>query len=84
MNDAYAERSIVGLFAFIEMHRRLLGGRFGRIPEPISRDAWDMSGYCIDAPRLLPAGSHIAEYATQNDEDSFPMPTYFEREPIND
>lgn len=46
----------LGALIFVETHRRILGGAFGRIPAPISTDAFDQAGYCLDAPSLLPAG----------------------------
>lgn len=49
--------SFVGVLVFMEFHRRILGGKFGEIPKPISDDAFSMSGYCLDAPELLPAGA---------------------------
>jgi hypothetical protein len=47
----------VGVLVFLEMHRRVLGGKFGSIPAPIRDDAFSMSGYCLDAHELMPAGS---------------------------
>lgn len=47
----------IGMLVFVETHRRVLGGKFGRISEPLSEDAFSMGGYCIDAPETLPAGS---------------------------
>jgi hypothetical protein len=49
--------SHIGMLAFVEIHRRVLGGKFGRIPDPLSDDAFSMGGYCIDAHETLPAGS---------------------------
>ena len=46
----------LGLMIFMEAHRRLLHGQFGRIPEPVTVWAWAEGGYCIDAPMTLPAG----------------------------
>ncbi len=47
----------LGIFIFMEAHRRLLGGKFGAIPKPIKEWAFAEGGYCIDAPDSLPAGA---------------------------
>lgn len=47
----------VGVLCFMETHRRILGGKFGRIPEPLKEDAFSAGGYCLDAHDVLPAGS---------------------------
>jgi len=46
----------LGVLFFMEFHRRILGGRFGRIPTPIKDWAFAEGGYCLDAPDILPAG----------------------------
>ena len=51
-----AEHHHVGMLVFLELHRRILGGKFGRIPSPLRDDAFSMGGYCLDAPELMPAG----------------------------
>ena len=61
--------NVVGLLVFMEMHHRILGGKFGRIPKPISEDAFSMSGYCIDAPHFIPAGSCYYDEIGPPDED---------------
>jgi hypothetical protein len=64
MNNRFAHQPMstqshgnVGVKVFIETHRRVLGGEFGRIPIELSDDAFSMSGYCIDAHEIMPAGS---------------------------
>lgn len=49
--------SFVGVLVFMETHRRVLGGLFGRIPSHLKDDAFGMGGYCLDAHPVLPAGS---------------------------
>lgn len=46
----------LGILFFMEFHRRILGGQFGRIPTPIKDWAFAEGGYCLDAPDTLPAG----------------------------
>lgn len=58
----------VGVRCFVEMHRRVLGGKFGSIPKWISDDAFSMGGYCLDATELIPAGGcYAAEYGGPED-----------------
>lgn len=47
----------LGILFFMETHRRILGGKFGSIPKPITDWAFAEGGYCIDAPDNLPAGA---------------------------
>lgn len=47
----------VGVMVFLEMHRRILGKEFGKIPKALSEDAFSMAGYCLDAHEEMPAGS---------------------------
>lgn len=49
-------RTQIGMMIFLETHRRILGGQFGRIPDRLSKWAFAEGGYCLDAPELLPAG----------------------------
>lgn len=51
----------IGVLVFMEFHRRILGGKFGSIPEPIKDDAFNMGGYCLDAHETIPAGSMVYE-----------------------
>lgn len=46
----------VGLQVRLELQHRLVGG-FGTVPKPLSDDAFNMGGYCLDAHEVLPAGS---------------------------
>lgn len=63
-----ARQSIGPLFS-VELHYRLFGGKFGRISRALSEDAFSMTGYCIDAPDLMPAGGcYYYEFAPP-DED---------------
>lgn len=48
---------MVGVWLFMEAHRRVFSGGFGQLPKPLERDAWDQGGYCLDAPEYLPAGA---------------------------
>ncbi len=48
---------IIGILIFMELHRRILHGEFGAIPEPIKDWAFTEGGYCLDAPDNLPAGA---------------------------
>lgn len=44
-------------------------------------DVWVDSGYCLDAPVLLAAGSHYRdEFGTSPDDDWIPMPTLVNRD----
>ena len=56
--DHHTQQDIrtLGILFFMEAHRRILGGRFGSIPNPIKDWAFAEGGYCIDAPDMLPAG----------------------------
>ena len=47
---------VLGLLFIMEFHRRIFGGRFGRIPAPLKDWAFAEGGYCLDAPDMLPAG----------------------------
>lgn len=69
----------VGVLCFVEMHRRILGGRFGRIPAPLQDDAFSMGGYCIDAHELVPAGSTEFHCFGPEPDDWIPSPTTIER-----
>jgi len=57
----------VGLFVFMELHKRVFGSRFGKMPAALKDDAFGMRGYCIDAPDTLPAGSCISEQITADE-----------------
>lgn len=48
---------MLGIMIFMEAHRRILGGQFGKIPKPIKEWAFAEGGYCLDAPDNLPAGA---------------------------
>lgn len=59
-----AEVKSVGMLVFVELHRRYFGGKFGRMPDALSSDAFSMSGYCLDAPGAMPGGGlRYDEYA---------------------
>lgn len=74
--------SHVGVLVFMEYHRRILKGEFGEIPKPISDDAFNMGGYCLDAPELMPAGStEFYQFGPEKD-DWIAEPTSIEREPM--
>jgi hypothetical protein len=47
----------VGLEVMAETHRRLFKLQGVAMPKCLMADASNMSGYCIDAPDYLPAGS---------------------------
>jgi len=51
----------VGALVFVETHRRILKGEFGKIPAPLKDDAFSMGSYCIDAPDDIPAGGMASE-----------------------
>ena len=55
-SGVYHHRSWLGPLLFIEMHKRIMGNEFGRMPVPIKEDSFSQSGYCIDAPDRMPAG----------------------------
>lgn len=69
----------VGLLCFVETHRRVLGGKFGRIPAPLQEDAFSMRGYCLDAHELIPAGSVKFDSFGPGDDDWIWSPTHIER-----
>lgn len=69
MPELGQHHSAIGLLVFMETHRRILGGKFGRIPKPLSDDAFSMGGYCIDAPDLIPGGGcYYDEFAPPDEE----------------
>jgi hypothetical protein len=51
---------VTGILTFMEFHRRIFKGAFGRLPSSIKVDAFAMSGYCLDAPDCMPAGGCYA------------------------
>jgi hypothetical protein len=60
--EMYAPSSLqshgqVGVLCFLELHRRIHGRNFGRVPSHLSDDAFAAAGHCLDAHELLPAGS---------------------------
>lgn len=65
----------LGVLVFLETHRRLLHGEFGRIPEPLKDDAFSMGSYCLDAHELLPAGSTEFYSFGPGKDDWLPAPT---------
>lgn len=70
----------IGVLVFMEFHRRILGGKFGSIPEPIKDDAFNMGGYCLDAHETLPAGSmEFISFGPEEDDWNW-SPTTVERE----
>lgn len=73
------EKFSIGALVFIETHRRLLGDEFGAIPKPLTDDSFSMSGYCLDAPMLIPAGSMFDE-AIPEVYGSIPSLTYVNRD----
>ena len=70
----------VGVLVFIETHRRILKGRFGRIPVALKDDAFSMGGYCLDAHELLPAGSVKFESFGPGKDEWIWSPTTTQRE----
>lgn len=62
-------RQFIGVRVFVELHCRILGGKFGSIPRCLSDDAFSMTGYCIDAPELIPAGGCYYDEFAPPDED---------------
>ncbi len=78
-----SDHTWVGLQVFIETHRRILHGAFGRIPKALTDDAFSMAGYCLDAPDLLPAGSVVYERTGPEADDWIAMPSMFYREPVS-
>ena len=69
----------VGMLYRLEMQRRILGNKFGAIPKPLSDDCFNMSGYCLDAHELLPAGSTRFHRFGPEEEDWIAEPTTSER-----
>ena len=69
----------IGLLVFMEMHRRILGGKFGHIPEPLKDDSFSAGGYCIDAYDIMPAGSMEFFAIGPGDDEWLPMPTTLDR-----
>jgi hypothetical protein len=69
----------VGVLVFVETHRRILGGNFGRIPEALKEDAFSMGGYCLDAHDIIPAGSVAYESFGPEPDDWIWAPTHIER-----
>lgn len=51
------EHAFIGLLVFIETHRRVFHGQFGKLPRALEQDAFSMGGYCLDAPDELPGGA---------------------------
>jgi hypothetical protein len=49
----------VGLEVMAETHRRLFKLQGVAMPKCLMADASNMSGYCIDAPDRMPAGSSL-------------------------
>jgi hypothetical protein len=47
---------VLGTLIFIEIHRRILKGKFGKIPQPIQDWCFAEGRYCLDAPETIPAG----------------------------
>lgn len=92
MGESFAKRRVrytpmsiqshyhVGVLCFIETHRRVLGGAFGRIPEPLKEDAFSMGGYCIDAHESMPAGSTEFSSFGPGKDDWVQAPTTIERD----
>jgi hypothetical protein len=70
----------IGALVFTETHRRILKGEFGRIPRPISDDAFSMGGYCIDAHEIIPAGSVEFDSFGPGPDDWVASPTTTNRE----
>ena len=69
----------IGLLIFLETHRRILGGEFGRIPGPLKDDAFSMGGYCLDAHEIMPAGSTEFYSVGPGDDEWLACPTTFDR-----
>ncbi len=70
----------VGVLVRLEVQRRLLGGAlFGRIPKPLSDDAFSASGYCLDAHDTMPAGSTEYTCFGPGADDWIPAATTVER-----
>lgn len=61
--------SHIGLLAFVELHRRIHGSRFGKVPEPLKEDAFAAGGYCLDAPGTIPSGGMYYDEFAPPDED---------------
>jgi hypothetical protein len=74
-------RSHLGILFFIETHRRILKGEFGRIPRHLSDAATAEGGYCVDAPESLPAGA--CYYHQCDAETGLPAQLELEREPAS-
>ena len=55
--DVDNNKHFLGVRIFLEIHDRLLGGKYGKIPTCISEDAFAQGGYCLDAPDELAAGA---------------------------
>jgi hypothetical protein len=68
---------LVGVMVFMEIHRRILGGQFGKIPAHLKDDAFDQRGYCIDAPDEMPAGG--CAWFQCDAEDGLPVQITVER-----
>jgi hypothetical protein len=65
----------VGVLVFVELHRRIHKGAFGKVPQPIRDDAFGMSCYCLDAPDIMPAGSVFFDRYGPEPDDWLPMVT---------
>jgi hypothetical protein len=76
--DSTTGNYVVGVHIFMETHRRLLKGAFGRIPKPISEDAFSMGSYCLDAPEVMPGGGMFYnEFAPPEDGEPQWVPSQF-------
>lgn len=74
---------VVGVWVFLETHRRILGGKFGSIPAALKDDAFSMAGYCLDAHDLIPAGSTAFHRFGAGADEWIAEPTTAERCPAS-
>jgi hypothetical protein len=76
--DTISGHHSVGVHIFVETHRRIFKGAFGRLPKPISDDAFSMGGYCLDAPEVMPGGGMFYdEFAPPEDGEPQWIPSQF-------
>lgn len=63
------QHQVVGVWCFLELHRRIHGNNFGKVPAPLKEDAFVQRGYCIDAPNEMPGGGCYYDEFAPPDED---------------
>jgi hypothetical protein len=66
----------VGILVFLETHRRI----GGVIPDHLSKDAFSMAGYCIDATDTLLCGSIVFDQFGPGTDDWLALPSFVLRD----